>query len=387
MKQADEIVLSGLASSNVLGGISLVQSFTTAKTLLANLPKEQLLLEHFEDSYERSVNRDRLQTLTTQYKKSVEENAPLCIPSVSMFILGEVQCEYLDKNLATLQFSSSKTTIIDGFLTISALSQLLGLTDPITNKKRKNSDTLTAAQKQVLASIDIQVNLYFHRNGKNPEETAAKLFFGVNTTENKLYSQYIATHEQESPLIIGVEKLSEALELNELGGVSEFNKITKSDTFVTTKNTLIQMILASLGGKNIRIEKRLPTHLANKSAITSSLVDKALEALIPLMRGWLSYIAPQLKQGSNGFHRSMQTWQALGVVTYYLSQNTTLTTQQLYAAGQKLGQLDYGKSASHWENCAAFKRDATGQYWINATGGGRTFRDNIADYLIEVLQI
>ncbi|EHH1223692.1 hypothetical protein J7I04_004644, partial [Vibrio parahaemolyticus] len=228
MKQADKIVLSGLASNNVLGGISLVQSFTTAKTLLANLPKEQLLLEHFEGSYERSVNKNRLQVLTTLFKNSVEQNAPLCIPSVSMFILGEVQCEYLDKNLATLQFSPSKTTVIDGFLTISALGQLLGLIDPITNKKKKNSNILTAAQKQTLASIDIQINLYFQRNGKNSEETAAKLFFDVNTTESKLYSQYIATHEQESPLIAGAEKLSKALELNDLGGVSEFNKITKS---------------------------------------------------------------------------------------------------------------------------------------------------------------
>ncbi|AYO03598.1 hypothetical protein [Vibrio parahaemolyticus] len=387
MKQADKIVLSGLASNNVLGGISLVQSFTTAKTLLANLPKEQLLLEHFEGSYERSVNKNRLQVLTTLFKNSVEQNAPLCIPSVSMFILGEVQCEYLDKNLATLQFSPSKTTVIDGFLTISALGQLLGLIDPITNKKKKNSNILTAAQKQTLASIDIQINLYFQRNGKNSEETAAKLFFDVNTTESKLYSQYIATHEQESPLIAGAEKLSKALELNDLGGVSEFNKITKSDSFVTTKNTLVQVILASLGGKNIRIEKRLPTHLTNKSAITNSLVDQALKALIPLMQGWLSYVAPQLKQGSNGFHRSMQTWQALGVVTYHLTQNTTLTTQQLFDAGQRLGQLDYGKSAKHWENCNAFKKDATGQYWINATGGGRTFRDKMADYFIEVLKV
>ncbi|MGY6437363.1 hypothetical protein [Vibrio parahaemolyticus] len=387
MKQADKIVLSGLASNNVLGGISLVQSFTTAKTLLANLPKEQLLLEHFEDSYERSVNKDRLQALTTLFKNSVEQNAPLSVPSVSMFILGEVQCEYLDKNLATLQFSPSKTTVIDGFLNISALGQLLGLIDPITNRKKKISDTLTAAQKQTLASIDIQVNLYFQRNGNNAEETAAKLFFDVNTTESKLYSQYIATHEQESPLIAGAEKLSEALELDELGGVSEFNKITKSDSFVTTKNTLIQIILASLGGKNIRIDKRLPTHLANQSAITNSLIAQTLEALIPLMRGWLSYVAPKLKQGSNGFHRSMQTWQALGVVTYHLTQNTTLTTQQLFDAGKKLGQLDYGKNATHWENCNALKKDVTGQYWINATGGGRTFRDKMADYFIDVLKV
>ncbi|WGK81956.1 hypothetical protein PYE51_01500 [Vibrio aestuarianus] len=385
MKQADEMMLSGLLSNNVLGGMSLVQSFLTVENLLANLPKEQLLLEHFEDSYERSVNKDRLQTLKAQYKKSVEEDAPLCSPSVSMFILGDVQCEYLDKNLATLRFSPSKATIIDGFLTISALSQLLGLTDPITNKK-KDSDILTTSQKENLTSIDIQVSLYFQCNGKRDEETAAKLFFDINATESKLYSQYIAIHEQESPLIIGAEKLSEALTLDDLGGVSDLNKITKSDSFVTTKNTLVQVILASLGGKNIRIEKRLPTQLTNKSAITNSLVDQALDTLIPLMRGWLSYTAPQLKQGSNGFHRSMQTWQALGVVAYYLTQNTTLTTQQIFAAGQRLGQLDYGKSAPHWEKCKAFKKDATGQYWINATGGGRTFRDKMADYLIAVLK-
>lgn len=386
MKQADEMVLNALISNNLLGGISLAQSFLTVETLLANLPTEHLLLEHFEDSYERSVNRDRLQRLKSQYKKSVEEKSPLSPPSISMFISGDVQCEYLNSNIAALRFSPSKTIIIDGFLTISALSQLLDFSDPITNKKKKNTTLLTTSQKQTLASIDIQLNLYFECDGKSDEDTATKLFFDINAIESKLYSQHIAIHEQESPLTIGAKKLSEALALNELGGVSELNKITKSDSFVTTKNTLIQLILASLGGKNIRIEKRLPTHLTNKTKITTRLVDQTLDTLIPLMRGWLSYVAPQLKRGCNGFHRSMQTWQALGIVAFYLTQNTSLTTQQLFVAGQKLGQLDYGRSAQHWENCTAFKKDASGQYWINATGGGRTFRDKMADYLITVLK-
>ncbi|GAJ71002.1 hypothetical protein JCM18904_1738 [Vibrio sp. JCM 18904] len=83
----------------------------------------------------------------------------------------------------------------------------------------------------------------------------------------------------------------------------------------------------------------------------------------------------------------MQVWQALGIVAHYLSNNAALTESELFSAGQVLGQLDYDKSASHWGgNCAAFKKDSSGRFWINATGGGRTFRDKISEYFIDVLR-
>ncbi|EGU35387.1 hypothetical protein VIBRN418_00320 [Vibrio sp. N418] len=93
----------------------------------------------------------------------------------------------------------------------------------------------------------------------------------------------------------------------------------------------------------------------------------------------------EFKQNSNGFHRSMQVWQALAVVTHELARNKAHTKSKLFDAGQTLGRLDYDKNADHWRNCKAFKKDANGKGWINATGGGRTFRDKIAEYFIDIV--
>ncbi|OEA53182.1 hypothetical protein BBM65_19015 [Vibrio parahaemolyticus] len=61
------------------------------------------------------------------------------------------------------------------------------------------------------------------------------------------------------------------------------------------------------------------------------------------------------------------------------------TLAEYYEAGVALSKLDYRKKAAHWAQCSAFKKDSTNTYWINATGGGRTLRDKVAEYFTEIL--
>lgn len=385
MRNTDELILNGIQSANMLGDLSLFQSCINIEDLLASLPQEHLLLELFSASYERSANKERLSKLKNYYLKNVINNISFDAPKISIAVYGKVRNEKLHNRLVSLQYKKNDSAIIDGFLVISALSNLLDQVDPFTGKKADKS-ILSKKQKQTLASIDVQISIYYGHTESISEESISKLFFDINTIDTRVYSQYITTHNQESPLNLGTEKLALALKLDSLGGISEFNKITKSDSFVTTKSTLINILLASLGGKSTRIEKQLPTNLPDKTLITDQLIDDTLETVIPLMRGWISCLEIKLKQGCNGFHRSMQIWQALGVVAYYLIQNTNLTEKELFIAGQALGRLDYDKNASHWSKCKAFKKDASDNFWINATGGGRTFRDKVAEYFIEILQ-
>ena len=309
-------------------------------------------------------------------------NTPFDAPQVSLVVYGNTQQKNICNRFISLQSTRNDSVIIDGFLIISALSYLLDKVDPFTGKK---SDTSTLSIKQKLNSIDVRLSIYYKQNEKIDDVLISKLFFDINTLDTNVYSQYITTHFQESPLNLGAEKLALALNLNELGGVAEINKITKSDSFITTKNTLIHILLASLSGKNARVEKQLPTYLPDKTLITDQVIDNVLKVVIPFMKGWISSLEIKFKRNSNGFHRSMQIWQALGIVVYNLTQMHHLTKQELFTAGQILGQLDYDKSASHWSNCKALKKDISNSFWINATGGGRTFRDKVAEYFIEIL--
>lgn len=385
MSNTHQIVISGIQSGTTLSHLSALISFISAEELLASLPQEHFFLERFSATYERSVNRDRLRKLEQYFLKGLLNNTPIDVPKVTLVAFRKPNVEIQLNKLATLQYYKNDSAIVDGFLVLSALSRLLDRADPFTRKKAEKS-ALTTKQKQLLASTDVQLSIYYQPNEKINEETLSKLFFDINAIDTKVYSQNIITHVQESPLNLGADKLALALNLEAIGGVSELNKITKSDSYVTTKNTLILILLASLGGKGIRIEKQLPTHLADKTKITEQVINDVLETVIPLMKGWISCLETQFKRDSNGFHRSMQIWQALGVVAYYLSQNADLTESELFASGQFLGNLDYSKGASHWEGCRAFKKDASGIFWINATGGGRTFRDKIAEYFIDILQ-
>ncbi|EMK3317947.1 TPA: hypothetical protein I7759_14570 [Vibrio vulnificus] len=385
MRSTVEVERTGISSDNLLGGLSALQCFTSIEELLDSLPQEHLLLDRFASSYERSVNREKLLQLEDYFLKSVVEGKPFVSPQITLYVYGDTSYKRVHDKLITLQYHKNKSVILDGYLLISALSGLLNRVDPFTGKQTDKT-RLSSQQKHTLASLDVRLCIYYGVDERINEEAASKLFFDINNLDTRVYSQYIAIHNQESPLHTGAEKLAKSLELDALGGVSELNKITKSDSFVTTKSTLINILLASMGGKGARVEKQLPTHLPDKTVITTQLVDKALETVIPLMSGWLSCLEISLKREYNGFHRSMQIWQALGIVAYHLSLRSDLTKASIYAAGKALGELDYSKTASHWGDCKAFKKDASDKFWINATGGGRTLRNEVAEYFITVLK-
>lgn len=384
MSNTHLVVISGVQSGKSLNYLSATLSFINTEKLLASLPQEHLFLERFSANYERSINKYRLRKLEQYFIKSILHNTPIDVPKVTLVAYRKPHVEMHNHNLVTLQYDKNDSAIVDGFLVLSALSNLLDRADPFTGKKA-NKSVLSTKQKQLIASIDVQLCIYYQPNEKINGETLSKLFFDINSIDTKIYSQNIMTHLQESPLNLGADKLAQALNLEALGGVSELNKITKSDSYVTTKNTLILILLASLGGKGIRIEKQLPTHLADKTKITQKVIDDVLKMVIPLMKGWISCLESQFRRDSNGFYRSMQIWQALGIVAYHLIHNHDLSEDELFSTGQVLGRLDYDKSASHWGECSAFKKDASGCYWINATGGGRTFRDKVALYFISIL--
>ncbi|WP_318463190.1 DNA sulfur modification protein DndB [Photobacterium leiognathi] len=384
MKSTDEQMLVGYQITKILGGLALLQSSVSIEELFDALPQEHLMWDHFAANYERSVNKERLSKLANYFQKSIVKDDPFDIPHVSLAIYGCSREELHGNGFITLQYEKNRAAVVDGFLVISALSNLLDRTDPFTGKVLGKS-VLSEMQKAVLASLDVRINIYYGRSKKISEESLSKLFFDINSIDTKVYSQHIATHIQESPLNLGARKLAKELELDALGGVSELNKITKSDSYVVTHSTLTSIILTSIAGKGARIDKQLPTHLSDKTLITVQVIDEALKTVIPLMKGWVSCLENKFQQNSNGFHRSMQIWQAIGVVAYNLTQNTKITESELFTAGQVLGQMDYSKSASHWSRCKAFKKDASGTYWINATGGGRTMRDKVTDYFMVIL--
>ncbi|KLN66347.1 hypothetical protein [Vibrio sp. VPAP30] len=386
MNSSNEISFNGLYSINTTGGICKFQSVIKVSELFELLPEHHVFFDIISSSFERPTNKERVSQLTQYLEQSIEQNSPTDVLRVTFFLNGKVKEKDLGDFFRKITFEKDKTLILDGFNLISAIAQLKGIDNPFTKKRTTNQRKLTALHNNFLCGMDIQLNIMYSISDKVSDSDIYKLFTDINTNDTRVYSQNLLVNkEQKSPLVDGCHQLEINLNLEKFGGVSRINKITKSETYITTQSSLIYIILGSLGGRNLRIEKRLPTHLTDKSSINANLVNSVIPEITQFMKGWLNGLEKTIKQNQNGFHRSMQIWQALGLVIFHLKNKKNITLNDYYLAGNKLAELDYEKNAQHWKNCKAFKMDSTNSYWINATGGGRTFRDEVANYFIDVL--
>ncbi|HIF9276601.1 TPA: hypothetical protein ACX6QU_000256 [Photobacterium damselae] len=387
MNSTNEIFVSGLGWKNSTSGICNFQTVLKVSKLLSYLPEEHALFDTISASFERSINKKRIMQLTDYLVKSIENNSPIDSLRITFFVNGPVKERKSDGIFKEITFNQKEIILLEGFLAISAICQILSINNPFTGKKNVYTNKPLSIDKKAILNMDLDLKILYPLEYKASEDTILKLFVDMNTIDQRVYSQnLISTQEEESALILGANILAKSLGLEHLGGVSNLNKITKSDSFITTRNTLIYIILASLGGRNFRIEKEIPSQLPDKTKITLALIDKVLPEIIEFMKGWICGLEKELQYNHSGFHHSMQVWQALGLVIYHLRNKKNTNLKDFNSAGKLLSKLDYSKSAEHWSQCQAFKKDSTNTFWINATGGGRTFRDKVAQYFIELIE-
>ncbi|ENP8342540.1 hypothetical protein ACEI10_003838 [Vibrio harveyi] len=303
-----------------------------------------------------------------------------------MVINGKVKEKAIVGDYNELVFSQHNVALIEDFNVISSISELVGIPNPFPHQAQKNLPKLGAQHLDLLQQLEVDLCLCYSQLGNVSDNVIFKMLSDANSLETNVYTQNLLIDRKPNcPLLTAAQELKSCLKLDDLGDVSSNRKITKSDSYITTRNTLIYIILGSLGGRNLRIEKTLPKQLLDGTAISTELIERTLPIIISFFDGWLNGLEKEFKQDTSGFHRSMQIWQALGLVIFHARTRLDYTLEDYYKAGSALSNLDYSKEASHWGQCSAFKKDATNTYWINATGGGRTLRDKVAEYFISLI--
>jgi hypothetical protein len=183
--------------------------------------------------------------------------------------------------------------------------------------------------------------------------------------------------------MLAVTDIARAINIEKFGGMSISSRLTKNDSYVTTQTSMAGLVLAAIGGRSARLTTPLPQKLPNKKMITEDLINETKQLIIDFLKVWLSTLGTQFEKNPDGFHYSSQVWQALGLVIHHLHEVDV--ADSVSESAKVLAHLDYDKAAKHWSNCSALKLDATGKYYINATGGGRSLRDGIAKYFISLL--
>lgn len=390
-----------LLSSDVqVVGLSADQCYGMGKSLLCFVPATEIQnyfsgFEEFSEDLEvifsellNSTNQKRIKNLEQEIAHAFYSDQ--LFPPLSLTITvcdGDLSVAGRKDALYSLRYRRQQAFLVDGILTYCAIMNLLGykLRYPhfVVNQERTEID---GRVRQMLAGQNLLVTIIFDEEGTLAQRDILNLCKTFNQRDVQLHSVSLSRVASESLVKVFVHELAKELRLDKIGGMStKSTRVTKSDPFITTESTMLHMVVATIGGNKLRMSTKVMDQLSDGSLIDLQRLDKIKPAITTFFSAWLLSCQHQLKYNRDGFHYSTQIWQALGLVIHYLISNQ-YTLEELERVGYLLGQLDYSRDAEHWQHCPAMKLDMRGYQYKNATSGGRTFREGIARYFIELVK-
>ncbi|GIC75342.1 hypothetical protein [Moritella sp. F3] len=389
-----------LLSSDVkVLGLSVDHSYSMGKSLLCFIPATEI--QHYFSAFEElpeeldsvfsellnSTNQKRIRKLEQEIAHSFYSDQ--LAPPLSITIAvgnADLPASGLKGSLYSLNYYRKKAFLVDGILTYCAIMNLLGykLQYPyfVTNQDQEKVDGRIV---KILTEQQLVVNIIFNDDGDLDQRDILSLCKTFNQRSLQLHSVSLSRIASESLVKDFIHQLAKELKLDKMGGMStKATRVTKSDPFITTESTMLHMIVAAVAGNKLRMSTKVMNQLSDGSLIDLPRLDSIKPAITTFFSAWLSSCQHQLKYNRDGFHYSTQIWQALGLVIHYLISNQ-YTLEELERVGHQLGQLDYSRDAEHWQHCPVMKLDMRGCQYKNATSGGRTFREGIARYFIELV--
>lgn len=287
--------------------------------------------------------------------------------------------------LVSITYSPKKAYIINGIQTIAAYASIAKYESEIVRSPAIGIDEQKAESlNSKIAMLPTLTNVIYRSNENIRKREIVSLLNSYNNLDTRIHSMSLGVYEDEThPIMLAVTDIARAINIDKFGGMSISSRLTKNDSYVTTQTSMAGLVLAAIGGRSARLTTPLPQKLPNKNIITEELINETKQLIIDFLKVWLSTLGTQFEKDPDGFHYSSQVWQALGLVIHHLHEVDV--ADSVSESAKVLAHLDYDKAAKHWSNCSALKLDATGKYYINATGGGRSLRDGIAKYFISLL--
>lgn len=287
--------------------------------------------------------------------------------------------------LVSITYSPKKAYIINGIQTIAAYASITKYESEIVRSPALGIDEQKGESlNSKIAMLPTLINVIYRSNENIRKREIVSLLNSYNNLDTRIHSMSLGVYEDEThPIMLAVTDIARAIDIEKFGGMSISSRLTKNDSYVTTQTSMAGLVLAAIGGRSARLTTPLPQKLPNKKLITEDLINETKQLIIDFLKVWLSTLGAQFEKDPDGFHYSSQVWQALGLVIHHLHEVDV--ADSMSESAKVLAHLDYDKAAKHWSNCSALKLDATGKYYINATGGGRSLRDGIAKYFISLL--
>lgn len=385
-------------------GMLLAMKGRTQKTLITTLPMvevseyfstESLLpeLKWVADSAVNSKNATKVQTIQAELEKVVIESrvgAPL---SLTFAVMGKPSILKASHSMSTLSYNSSDTCIVGNVLCLVAVCKLLGsktflLSSRLSVKEANQKSELR--QRFAMENVEIRI-LFDDENGLDVNHVI-ELFKKGQVFDSALSLPHLSDGnilllDNDFPLKYSIEQLIEKASIESYGGVSFDSKHVKvSEQYITTQYVLFKLIVGAAAGVGTQEYSKMSKDvtLASGVSLASVLSDDYVSKVAVFLKAWLGGLKEAFSKNRSGYHLSPQVWQALGLTIHRLVSDGA-TLNDLKAAGETLGSLDYSKGAKHWDSCSVMELDARGRIYKNSATSTRLFRVGLFEYFVKLL--
>ncbi|WP_394240602.1 hypothetical protein [Vibrio astriarenae] len=364
-----------------------VINFFSTKRLLPSL-------NWVSDVAVNAKNLERVQDIQVELEAVVSNNA-VGLPLVLTFaVVGKPRIEKRSHQRSNLYYTPASTCIVGNPLGLVAICRLLGQKTFLFSSRLSVKEANQRSElRQRFAMETVEVRVVFDDESGIDEQQVVELFkqnrvFDAPLNLPHINGSEVFLSEDQFPLKLQVEQLTQQANLDFYGGVSSDSRHVKvSDTYITTQYILFKLLVGAVAGIGTQEYSKMSKDVTLPSGqpLSLALSEDCVSQIAIFLSAWLKALKNAFVDDRSGYHLSPQIWQAIGLTFHHINQGT-VSNDDLFSAGNALGQLDYSKSAQHWNECSVMELDAKGRVYKNSASSTRLFRAGLCEYFVGVVK-
>lgn len=341
-------------------------------------------LEQIYSQLQRTTTPERLRAIQSYIRKRFTKQAIVlgAFPAISIAVKRHLRFEPFTTSgndlagAGTLHLDMSKSNgriVLDGLARVSGVIELVELA---------NHDSLTLAERQALNELLDEFSLPLvifapREEGKTLDLREMKqLFADFNFKQTSISPSMAIAWDSSDIYIEAANRLGTAGIIKAHGGMESGRaSLGSKSTALVVQQNLLRFVRGAAEGDRFTEAK---TNV-DKDDTARRLTEAELDAFLQRVERFLAGMAAAMgsvrfADTKNGVHLSGPGWGALGVVFHDL--DATLGVADLEAAGRKLGEIDWQRSAPFWRDIMR-EKEVRGKATLTFVGGGYESRQAI----------
>lgn len=333
---------------------------------------------------QRNTTPDRLKAIQAYVRKRFTSHAIVlgAFPAISVAVKRHLRFEpytTTGSDLAgagTLHLDMSKSNgrvVLDGLARVSGVIELVELS---------NDDSLPivarTALNELLDEFSLPLVIFAPRQDGSVLDLREmrQLFTDFNFKQKSISPSMAIAMDSSDIYIEAANRLGNSAVIVSHGGMEKgAASLGSKSTRLVVQQNLLRFVRGAAEGDRFTEEKTNVDKDDDSRRLTEAGLDDFLVSVQNFLEGMSAAMGSvRFADTKNGIHLSGPGWGALGVIFHDL--DATLGMTELGAAGQKLGEIDWQRSASFWSDVMR-EKIVRGKPTLTFIGGGYESRQAI----------